>query len=145
VIAFARTDTEILLIHKKRGLGHGKVNGPGGRLEDGEAPVEAAIRETEEEVGLTLRDPAERAMLQFRFTDGYCLEVFVFVARSWQGVLVETDEADPFWQPIETIPYGKMWADDKVWLPHVLADRYVVGRFMFDGDTMLFSELELKS
>ncbi len=41
----------VLLIHKKRGLGKGKINGPGGRLEAGETPVQAAVRETREEVG----------------------------------------------------------------------------------------------
>jgi 8-oxo-dGTP diphosphatase len=35
----------ILLIEKKRGLGSGKVNAPGGRLEPGETAFEAAIRE----------------------------------------------------------------------------------------------------
>ena len=31
---------EILLMHKKRGLGAGKINGPGGRLEPGETPMD---------------------------------------------------------------------------------------------------------
>jgi hypothetical protein len=29
---------QVLLIRKKRGLGAGKINGPGGRLEPGESP-----------------------------------------------------------------------------------------------------------
>ena len=44
---------EILFIHKKRGLGAGKINGPGGRIEPGETPEQAAIRETEEELLIT--------------------------------------------------------------------------------------------
>ena len=44
---------EILLIHKKRGLGAGKINGPGGRLEPGETPLACAIREVEEELCVT--------------------------------------------------------------------------------------------
>jgi 8-oxo-dGTP diphosphatase len=144
VIAFARTDDSILLIYKKRGLGHGKVNGPGGRLESGETPVDAALRETSEEVGLALRNPREHATLQFRFTDGYCLEVFVFVTREWSGEVVETDEAEPLWTPISEIPYDRMWADDRIWLPHVLADRYVEGRFIFDGDTMRYAHVVVR-
>ena len=35
----------VLLIRKKRGLGAGKVNGPGGKIEPGETSMESAIRE----------------------------------------------------------------------------------------------------
>ena len=44
---------EVLLIRKKRGLGAGKINAPGGRLEPGEAPLAAAIREVQEEILVT--------------------------------------------------------------------------------------------
>ena len=35
---------EVLLIRKLRGLGAGKINAPGGRLEPGETPAEADVR-----------------------------------------------------------------------------------------------------
>ena len=41
---------QILLIHKKRGLGAGKINGPGGRLHLGESPLHGAVREVKEEL-----------------------------------------------------------------------------------------------
>ena len=52
-LLFVIRDGEILLIRKQRGLGAGKINGPGGKLEAGESPREAAIREVQEEVGVT--------------------------------------------------------------------------------------------
>ena len=52
-LMFVFRDNEVLLIHKKRGLGKGKINGPGGKLEAGESLLECAIRETEEEVCIT--------------------------------------------------------------------------------------------
>ena len=48
---------QVLLIHKKTGLGKGKVNAPGGRIEAGEMPIEATVRECQEEVGLTPLEP----------------------------------------------------------------------------------------
>jgi len=41
---------EILLIRKLRGLGAGKINGPGGRIDAGETPLACAVREVEEEL-----------------------------------------------------------------------------------------------
>lgn len=35
VLVFLRDGDQLLLIHKKRGLGTGKVNAPGGRVETG--------------------------------------------------------------------------------------------------------------
>ena len=144
VILFAMTDDDILLIHKKRGLGHGKINGPGGRVEAGETPYEAAIRETQEEVGLTTENLTEQALLRFIFTNGYSLEVAVFTTRSYSGQIIETDEADPFWCRQTEIPYDRMWEDDRVWLPEVLAGRYVSGHFYFDEDTMLESSVSVR-
>ena len=144
VILFVRDRGRILLIDKKRGLGAGKVNGPGGRVEAGETPAEAAVRETREEVGLEVRDPVEAAQLAFEFTDGLRLHVTVYLATTYGGTLVETDEAAPFWEDERAIPYDRMWADDRLWLPDVLAGRYVEGRFGFDDDSMLWSELSVR-
>ncbi len=44
-LLFVVRDGQILLIHKKRGLGAGKINGPGGRLDPGETPEICAVRE----------------------------------------------------------------------------------------------------
>jgi len=49
-LLFVARAGEVLLIRKKRGLGAGKINGPGGRLEENETPLECAIRETQEEL-----------------------------------------------------------------------------------------------
>ncbi len=144
VITFVRRDGEVLLIYKKRGLGAGKINGPGGRIEPGETPVEAAIRETREEVGVDVDRPVEHARLHFAFRDGYTLTVYVFVSRRFSGAARETDEAVPFWVSLDAIPYRRMWADDELWLPDVLAGRYVEGRFIFDEDAMLWSDLTVR-
>jgi 8-oxo-dGTP diphosphatase len=143
VIVFVRENAHILLIRKKRGLGSGKINGPGGRVEGNETYLEAAVRETEEEVGITPHGLERAADLSFVFADGYSLYVEVFVGSGFSGELIETDEAAPFWCHIDSIPYGEMWEDDRLWLPHVLAGSRVTGRFVFDGDRMLSQTLEV--
>ncbi len=134
---------ETLLIRKRRGLGAGKVNAPGGRLEPGESPADAALRELREEVCVTATDPILRGELSFQFTDGYSLRCHVFTADGCEGEARETDEALPMWVPLDAIPYGEMWADDALWLPKMLAGYRFSGRFVFDGDAMRWHALTL--
>jgi 8-oxo-dGTP diphosphatase len=144
-LLFIQDAERVLLIRKKRGLGAGKINGPGGRLEPGETPEQAAIREVEEEVCVTPLGVSARGTLSFEFTDGYTLHAHVFVATGFRGTPLETDEAIPLWFDVGRLPFHEMWADDALWLPHVLAGRSVFGRFVFEGDAMLDHELRWES
>jgi 8-oxo-dGTP diphosphatase len=143
VLTFIRREGQLLLILKKRGLGHGKINAPGGRLEPGETLEQAAVRETQEEVGLTPLGLRTAGRLDFAFTDGYSLKCHVFTADDFDGTLTETEEADPFWCPEADIPYGRMWSDDRLWLPLLLEKRPFCAQFVFDGDLMLWHQLNL--
>lgn len=136
-LMFVVRDGEILLIKKKRGLGAGKINGPGGRLEPGETPREAAVRELIEEVDVEPLNPMKHGELSFIFTDGYSLHGTVFTATEFRGVPKESLEADPFWCSLEEIPYPRMWEDDPLWLPYLLKGAYTRGFFVFDDDVML--------
>lgn len=142
-LLFVVRDGAALLIHKKRGLGAGKINGPGGRLEPGETPLQAAIREVEEELRVTPIAPEERGLLQFQFTDGLTIEGYVFHASDCRGEPQETEEATPLWVPLDRIPYDRMWADDRYWLPELLAGRRFHGRFLFEGDRMLGRDVRI--
>jgi 8-oxo-dGTP diphosphatase len=136
-LLFVREREQVLLIRKKRGLGAGKINAPGGRLEPGETPLQAAIREVQEEVCVTPLAPADHGVLRFQFCDGYKLQAHVFVSFGHVGVPRATVEADPFFCALDQLPFDEMWADDALWLPHVLAGKRVDGRFIFDGELML--------
>ena len=127
----------ILLIRKKRGLGAGKINGPGGRLDPGETSRQAAVREVQEELCITPENIHKAGRLRFQFIDGYSIEGFVFTAEKFTGEPAETDEAAPLWYPLNAIPYEEMWADDPLWIPMMLEGRRFSGYFIFDGDTML--------
>jgi 8-oxo-dGTP diphosphatase len=136
-LCFVRKGGQILMIRKKRGLGAGKINGPGGRLEPQETPLQAAIRETEEELKVTPLNLIEMGELHFQFTDGLALHCVVFTAEGCHGEPVETDEAIPHWMAPSEIPYHDMWADDIHWLPGMLEGKKFKGYFHFDQDLML--------
>ena len=59
-LTFILREGQVLLIRKKRGLGAGKINGPGGKLEKNESLAECAVREVQEEVGECPRARAGR-------------------------------------------------------------------------------------
>ncbi len=129
------------MIRKRRGLGAGKINAPGGKLEPGETALEAAVRETWEEVCVRPLDLSERGTLRFQFKDGYSLHCTVFLASDFQGTPTETPEATPFWVSIHAVPYAEMWEDDQHWLPEMFAGYHFEGCFTFDGDKMLTKQV----
>ena len=137
-----RERQKLLLIMKKKGLGKGKFNAPGGRLEPGETPLQAAIRECREEVSLTPLAPEKRMELHFQFTSGYALYGEAFFTDSWEGEAQPSDEADPFWCDLDSLPWDNMWEDDRQWLPLALEGKKLRGFYVFDDDKMLSGKLQ---
>ena len=140
VLCFAVIERRILLIRKLRGLGQGKINGPGGKIDPGETPMAAAIRETEEEIGVTPTGLHKAGELWFDFVDGTepaKLHCVVYRADGIVGEPKETAEAIPLWFPLNGVPYHEMWADDIFWIPLLIEGDRFEGRFKFDGEKMI--------
>ena len=143
-LLFVIRDGQVLLIHKKRGLGAGKINGPGGRIEPGESAKECAVRELQEELRITPTGVQFAGRLHFQFTDGFSIRGEVFTATGYEGTPTETDEAVPMWFSTDELPFDRMWADDRVWMPLLLAGKRFEGRFIFEGDRMLDHEVTVE-
>lgn len=136
-LVYVLRNQSVLLINKLRGHGQGKVNAPGGKIEAGETAEACAIRELREEVGL--RVSAVRRCAQLKFLDlktEFSLEGYVFLADDFRGCPSGTPEADPFWCSLDSVPYERMWEDDRFWLPHVLNGDKVSGEFVFENDRL---------
>lgn len=144
-LMFVVREGRILLIHKKRGIGAGKVNGPGGKFEPGESALECVLRETEEELGIRVLDATERGEVSFSFLCGSIPEIHchVFMGSTFDGEPHETAEALPEWTAVEEIPYDKMWEDDQHWLPFMLQGKHFKARFVFRGEKMLSKDIQL--
>ncbi len=67
-LCFLMREGEILLARKKREFAQGKINGVGGKVNDGESVEEAAIRETREEIDVDIRILVKVAELDFYFS-----------------------------------------------------------------------------
>lgn len=141
-LCFVIQDGRVLLIRKKRGLGAGKINGPGGKVDPGETVEQCAARETSEELLIEPTGLRHAGRLLFQFTDGYGIDVTVFRADGFSGVPTETDEAIPIWADLDQVPFQEMWQDDELWFPYLLSREPFVGRFIFEGDRMTDHHLE---
>ena len=141
-LMFVVQNNEVLLIRKKRGLGAGKMNGPGGRLEGNETPLQCAIRETQEELCITPMQIRAAGEL-FHAEDMPRIHAFVFVANAYTGQPTETDEAVPHWTPLSQLPFDEMWEDDRLWLGAALEGQTVRGWFSFVEESLLDYRLEL--
>ncbi len=138
---------EVLLGRKKFGLGKGNLVGPGGKIEPGESPTQAIIREVGEETGLRIRNPQLVGELSYPFPHRpeWSQKSWVFVCRDWEGEAQESDELVPGWFSITSIPFARMWDDAKYWLPDALLGRFVTATFEFGADLSTVSATDYDS
>ena len=137
-----RQDGSILLGRKKRGMGEGKWNGFGGKIEEGETMRQCGARELFEECGLAALPEDLEMVGDLYFHQPSKPEWshggIVYLARRWEGAPSLSDEMEPRWFMPENFPYEEMWMADKVWLPLIFSGRKIRGTIYFaeDGETV---------
>lgn len=143
-ICFPLRDTSVLLGMKKRGFGKEKWNGFGGKLEDGETPRQAAVREIFEESCLCVLPDSleEMAVIEFLENGVPIFKNTIFVFREWTGVEKETEEMRPKWFLQDAVPYDQMFAADKAWIPLVLTGKKFDGIVRFKSGLNEFERFE---
>ena len=142
-LMFVVQDEKVLLIKKLRGIGMGKINGPGGKIDPGETPAECVIRECQEELHITPLNAVKMGELCFAMSDIPDIICHVYMATEFDGIPTSTDEAIPLWTNLSEIPWDKMWEDDSYWLPQMLEGKKFLGRFVFEIEKILWHDVKL--
>ena len=138
-LAVVLSEEGVLLGRKTRGFGAGKWNGFGGKVEAGETIREATVRELEEEAGIRGTEMRKAGVMYFWFDEGEdrVLEIHLFTVTAYTGNPTASEEMAPImWYPRTAVPYDRMWADDRYWLPALLESpesKTFVAKFRFDS------------
>jgi 8-oxo-dGTP diphosphatase len=135
-------DDRLSLAEKRKGPTTGFLNGPGGRIEQGEDPETAARRETGEEFGVQVakRDLHKVALITFvnHKDDGTvftCL-MHVYRAHKWKGK-IHRPAAErlkmgiPKWYKTSRLPFERLTDADGIWMPMVLKGYKLQARFQY--------------
>ena len=125
--------TLMLYRNKKPGDIHkGKWNGLGGKVEAGETPEQCAIREIQEESGLTVIDLKFNGVITFPMFDGVDdWYVFIFTINESHGFLIDSPEGELAWVPDEKLLELNLWDGDRIFLPWLKQDKFFSAKFVY--------------
>ena len=118
-LGYIERDGAYLMLHrvkKENDLNHDKWVGIGGKFEDGESPEECMCREALEETGLTLHAPRLRGIVTFVSNEWDNEYMFLYTCTDFSGELIECNEGDLEWVPMERVPDLPIWQGDKIFL-----------------------------
>lgn len=149
-VCYLRQGDEVLMLHrikKEVDINKGKWVGVGGRFENGESPLECAMREVKEETGLTMLDPQLRAHITFNFLnpdpslkDWETEYTFVYTCEHWEGELTESeiDEGLLYWIPLDALPGLDLWEGDSLFLDLIFHGApFFAMKMTYDGDKLV--------
>ncbi|MEQ8434150.1 MAG: (deoxy)nucleoside triphosphate pyrophosphohydrolase [Oceanicaulis sp.] len=113
--ALIDADGRVLIARRPEGKAHaGFWEFPGGKIEAGESPEQALIRELREELGV---EPCEQCLQPFAFAserieDGRVLLMPLFVCRRWDGFVDPKEGQEIKWvRPDKLSSYNLLPAD----------------------------------
>lgn len=139
VLVYPRRGNRVLLGLHRRGIGVGKWNGPGGKVEPPETYQAAAVREVKREVHLEVDPGDPYGLLVYHHERSGDWRVVVFRTFDFSGQPQPSDEMIPAWFNIDALPQKTMFDNDHLWLPLVFDrhHRHFQGEFWLDRNSRL--------
>lgn len=140
-MTYLRKNRKTLMIHKNKRPDkpfYGMWDAPGGKIEPGESPEQAAVREMREESGLEIKGPRLRAVMTFRNLFGNDWKVHLFSAEDYDGELVsENREGSLRWIDDKDFFSLNLCDSDRVFVPLLDKHDYFEAEFVHGRDEKL--------
>ena len=141
-LCFIRDGDRVLLLLRRNPPNQGKYNAPGGKIEPGEDPHDACVREVYEETGLRVAHARLRAVLTVisRTANAQWL-LFAFTADLPVGDPdpATTDEGALRWTPLADVPSLPVPGDLPLILPHLFGPNpgILLGKIHAEDDVLV--------
>ncbi|MBB4264575.1 NUDIX hydrolase [Roseospira visakhapatnamensis] len=135
-MVYCTRDRQVLLLKRTKPPFVGFWVAPGGKLEAGESPVQAAVREFAEETGLYAQDAVLRGIIRETspVADWQWL-MFMYRVTAFTGeLLAAPPEGELIWVDIDRLPDLTLPDADRVFAPRLLADTPGVYEAVFTYD-----------
>ena len=104
VAGILERDGKILICRRRADQPHAlKWEFPGGKLEPGESPEAALVREFREELGIEATAGAELMRYEFAYPGKQAILLIFLAVPVWRGEIANRTSKRSFWEPIEAL------------------------------------------
>ncbi len=139
---FALDAGRVLMMRRRKGPNKGLWLGPGGRMQFGEAPAEAARREFMEETGLEPRELLFRGLVTLSFPHLSRMSLqFLYACNQFEGKLTKRGDGEGRmrWKHLHNVYELDMPPANQRWMPHIinLNSPIYQARYTFDEDNQI--------
>ena len=117
VRTFLIKDNKVVVIKYTTEINKGFYDIPGGKIEDGETSLEAAIREFKEETNLEIHNPKYAGNLLVEYPD-LIYDLDIYLAKEYSGKLMDTKECQVSFQD-----FNELFKKDKLLAVIYLLDK----------------------
>ena len=124
-------------IKKKKDVNHDKWIGVGGKFEPGETALACALREVQEETGLTMQNPQYRGIVDFYCAPWPAERMHLYTCTEFTGTMTDCNEGTLEWVPKEAVQDLPIWPGDKLFFKLLAEDApFFHLELTYDVDTL---------
>lgn len=139
-LCYLEQDGCYLMLHrikKKKDVNHDKWIGVGGKFEPGETALACALREVQEETGLTMQNPQYRGIVDFYCASWPAERMHLYTCTKFTGTMTDCNEGTLEWVPKEAVQNLPIWPGDKLFFKLLAEDApFFHLELTYDGDTL---------
>lgn len=145
-LCYLEQDGCYLMLHrikKKKDVSHDKWIGVGGKFEPGETALACALREVQEETGLTMQNPQYRGTVDFYCAPWPAERMHLYTCTEFTGTMTDCNEGTLEWVPKEAVQNLPIWPGDKLFFKLLAEDApFFHLELTYDGDTLTRAVLD---